>query len=93
MWKEQVFENPKRAPGAGMQRTGRGTQNGISSQASLGGHENALGVLSNDLIRIFEKLGSRITGGWGKVVWERLPYCLNFNAYFLDIRLFPNKFW
>lgn len=58
MWKEQVFENPKSAPRAGMQRTGRGTWNEISSQASLEGHENALGVLSKDLIRIFEKLGS-----------------------------------
>ena len=33
------------------------------------------------------------TGGWGKVVREWLPYCLNFNTYFLGIRLFPSKFW
>lgn len=33
------------------------------------------------------------TGGWGKVVREWLPYYLNFNAYFLGISLFPNKFW
>ena len=32
------------------------------------------------------------TGAWGKVVREWLPYCLNVNAYFLAIRLFPNKF-
>ena len=44
--------------GRGTQRTGRGTQSGISSQASLGSHEDALGVLNNDLTHIFEKLGS-----------------------------------
>lgn len=46
----------------------------IKRKVTLVGHDNVLGVLSNNL--------TRRTSGWSRVVRELLHYCINFDTFF-----------
>lgn len=56
VFKEPILKNMKEADGAGL--WSRGTYTGIKRQVSFVGHDNILGVVSNNLISTFKKCGT-----------------------------------